>query len=214
MPRRLPPVAASLATSLNHSLALVDKAEAARVSLLQLRGGARLTELDVLSLYESAYLRMFVGWEDFLDRAFMYYLCGWSNSSGSENLVRGQVYARTLSEARLRVYGANGFALWHNPQKVMRRAAMHFSNGLIETVIASDLASIECFAALRHRIAHGHEDSRVKFDRATMVLSGRRFRAGRPGRFLRDLDAGAQNPRRWIQTIAATLDGLAHQIAP
>ncbi len=210
----MPAIVGSFSASVDGALLLANKAEAIRVELLRLHSATRLPEAELISLYEAAFLRVFVAWEDFLDRAFVNYLCGRRSGSGLESLTPGQSYSKTLADAELRVYGSSSYALWHNPQKVVHRAKRFFSGGLIENVVSSDLSKLSHYAAVRHRIAHGHSDSKAKFDSATMALCGVRFRAGRPGRFLRETVTGLAQPTRWIEYIGDGLKQLAAQIVP
>lgn len=215
MPRPVPDLVGRLTHAAGNSLALAAKAEQVRVELARVGSSVSFPELQLFSLYEVAYLRLFVAWEDFLDRAFVYYLCGRSNSVAPEALVAGQLFCSTIAEAEARLYGQQDYLLWHNPATVQRRASVHFQNGgLSSAVIASALTSLINFSAVRHRIAHGHEDSRRKFDLATMSMSGRRFAAGRPGRFLRSQVANANPPIRWIEEISGNLVSLSRQIVP
>jgi hypothetical protein len=69
-------------------------------------------------------------------------------------------------------------------------------------------------ASLRHRVAHGSHDARVRFDAATMLLAGRRVRGANPGRFLRSFNSSSVPSERWLVTVASELIALAHQIAP
>ena len=83
MSRAVPPIRADLAISIDRSLLLAEKSEYARV-VLQRHPivQSRLHYRDVNFLYEAAYLRMFVAWEDYLDRAFVYLLCGRHHADG------------------------------------------------------------------------------------------------------------------------------------
>jgi hypothetical protein len=81
-------------------------------------------------------------------------------------------------------------------------------------VCQSNLARLEAFAAIRHRIAHGQDDAKTKFDAATMLLAGKRYYGSRPGSFLREFDASLTPSRRWIEIISNELVGLISQIVP
>ena len=73
-------------------------------------------------LYELAFLRMFGDWERFLEMTFLRYLCGYQSSHGVCIPVAGARYFGTLSAATLALFGPRGFALWHDPNSVVRRA--------------------------------------------------------------------------------------------
>jgi hypothetical protein len=78
--------------------------------------------------------------------------------------------------------------------------------------VLSARSSLEVFAAVRHRIAHGQEDARRKFDLATMNLCGKRYRGSRAGKFLRDWDTSTAVSLRWLESMATGLEGLSSQI--
>jgi hypothetical protein len=79
--------------------------------------------------------------------------------------------------------------------------------------LQSSAARLAMFAAIRHRVAHGQDDAKQKFNQATMFLCGRRYRGARPGSFLRDWDTSSQPNRRWLEVISLELANLARQIA-
>jgi hypothetical protein len=109
--------------------------------------------------------------------------------------------------------GGRPFALWHNPNTVIDRARRFFVGSFHEIAIASSNARLSDFAAIRHRIVHDQADARRHFDTATMNIVGRRYRGGRPGRFLRDWDNSLNPPVRWLETLGSELSQLANQIA-
>lgn len=166
-------------------------------------------------LYELAYLRAFNQWEVFLDAVCQRYLCGYKFMGHQENpLAR---FTSNLSAAETALYGGRPFALWHNPQEVIRRANAHFAPGnRIANVLGSALADLTNFAAIRHRIAHDHEDARVRFDAACMRLAARHFPGSRPGAFLRlrTVRGAPPVPLSWLERICGDLGALSAQLAP
>jgi hypothetical protein len=192
-------------------------AEAGEVARLEANAGSRTRELlhpvRVEALYELAYLRVFVGWEAFLEEVFLRFLCGYTSPRGNPVPVAGFTFLRTLVQAQQAVLGGNRFVLWHNPQRVITRAQRFFATSSIEAIVLSNLARLEALAAVRHRITHAQDDARSKFDLATMSLSGRRYAGSRPGLFLRDQDPAAVPPSRWLTSLANELNNLARQVA-
>lgn len=161
------------------------------------------------TFYEIAYLKAFVHWEAFLDAVFLRCLCGRATRHGASTVAGGSF--ATITAASLAVAGG-GYLLWHNPQKVVARCAKYLPGSSLETVIKSAQTRLEYFGNVRHRIAHLHDDSRAKFDHASMQLAGRRYKGGRAGTFLRDWEPGTFPRRRWIEAIAEELSDLAAQI--
>jgi hypothetical protein len=192
-------------------------AEAGEVARLESARGSRTRQLlhptRVEALYELAFLRVFVGWEAFLEQAFLRFLCGYTSLRGISVIAAGVGTPRNLVQAEQAVLGANAYVLWHNPNHVVGRARRFFATSSLETTILSNTARLEAIASVRHRIAHPQSDARTKFDRATMALAGRRYSGSRPGSFLRDHDPNTLPPVRWLESLTDELHALAQQVA-
>jgi hypothetical protein len=212
MPRPMPPFADRLRQRVTQAVALSRAGDVAAAS----DGGGQLrTEWHISRvelLYELSYLRMFIEWEWFLEQSFLRYLCGYVSARGPVRPTAGAFFA-TLPLAQAAVLGGNPYVLWHNPDTIARRSRRFLAQCPHETVIDSYRARLLDLAAVRHRIAHGQEDARQKFDVATINIAGRRYRGGRPGRFLRDWDRSVTPPRRWLQALGTELVNVAQQIA-
>jgi hypothetical protein len=175
----------------------------------------QLTPQRLTDLYEMAYLRMFVAWENFLEATFVRTMCGYVSSSYAPQFQGERVRQRTLEEAyKALLRPGQDFVLWHNPTRVRRWAAAWFVGCPHEFVIASSLSRLEWFARIRHRIAHGSDDARRKMDEATLGLAGRHFAGASAGRFLRSWNQASQPKERWLYTIEAELGALSRQISP
>ncbi len=210
----MPPLATSFSRQIVLSQELADAGELARAEAPAhslTRKALHPGRLEYL--YELAFLKMFVSWEVFLEEAFLRYRCGYSSHAGRCTLATGQVFASTIADATRLTYGSAPFVLWHNPDKVIKRCRACFAVSPIDTVLSSHRARVDAFAAVRHRIAHGQADARLKFGSATMLLCGRRYPGARAGRFLRDEPPGAPPNSTWLGAIALELEGLARQIA-
>jgi hypothetical protein len=169
-------------------------------------------------LYELALMRIFIEWEVFLEETFFRYLCGYSSAFGVATIASGTFFSR-LADAEAAVLGSRPYVLWYNPAAVISRSQQFFPGSpgspgsRHEIVVASSTARLQSIAAVRHRIVHGQKDARLKFDTATMLLCGKRYRGARPGRFLRDWDWSSTPGKRWLESIGDELCGLASQIA-
>lgn len=201
-----------------HADEALKLAEAGEVARLESVRGSRTRQLlhpvRVEALYELAYLRVFVGWEAFLEQAFLRYMCGYTSTRAAPpTLVAGGVFHPNIAAAEGAVLGTNSYVLWHNPTRVVARSRRFFAACVVESIVLSNSARLEAFAAVRHRITHAQADAQLKFDQATMMLNGRRYRGSRPGAFLRDVDLSASAPTRWIERLADELHSLSMQIA-
>lgn len=212
MPRRMPPLDSAFRVEILNAEDLVTRLEAARIALASqamTRHTLHVKKLELL--YELAYLRVFLAWENFLEQSFLRFLCGYRHSGGQESILSGN-YCRTLSDASATLFGNRGFALWHTPSTVVTRAQSFFANGRHEIIVSSNQARLAHFAAIRHRIAHAQDHAKFQFDQTTMALCGKRYLGSRPGVFLRDWAPSSTPPRRWIDAIAGELFSLAKQI--
>jgi hypothetical protein len=210
MPRLMPRYDRVLARDFGVAATLVTTLENARVAGTSVNG-IKITQRDIEFAYETAYLRMFTVWEDFLENSLIRFLCGYRHSAGQEQLKAGTYYP-TIADSRAAILGKNQYLLWHNPTRVIALAQKFLAPGRFDTVLLSAQSQLEHFAAIRHRIAHAQEHARVQFDGASMSLAGRRYPGSRPGRFLRDIVPSSMPPMRRIDDLGASLVSLAEQI--
>lgn len=211
--RALPALDASLRSQVDAAVAIARAGETARLALPV--GSPAWRELHVPRLellYELAFLRVFVEWEIFLEQTLIRLMCGYVAKSAPTVLKAGAVYAKSIAAAQTALLGKRHYLLWHDPSKVVARAAGRFTTSSFQAVIASNTSRLEHFAAVRHRVAHGQADARANFDVATMQLNARRYRGARAGQFLRDWDTAASPQIRWLESIANELCSLAAQM--
>ena len=215
MPRQMPDFAAELADRISIAAQLPATFEQLKARALPGSVEHRLLHVKrIEAAYEMAFLRVFIAWEDALEQSFIRYLSGCSNSVSPATPAPTIVFSKTIALAELQLYGGNQYLLWHNPTQVITRSKKFFALGKHEQIFQSNLARLVAFASIRHRIAHGQDDSRNKFDLATMLLVGKRYHGGRPGPFLRDFDTSVAPARRWIDSIASEFVSLIRQITP
>lgn len=213
MPRPLPRLADDFERELNQATGLTTQIETARVVLLGFRDARAEISLTAIELtYELAYLRTFMAWEYFLEGTFYRLLCGYTRLGSQERPKGGAAFSPTIAAAAATVMAGRDYVLWHDVAKVIRRADTHLDPGNFRLVLASASGRLNHFAAVRHRIAHIQEHGQREFDKTTTALTGRRYRASRPGRFLRDWVPAAVPPKRWLHAISEELLGLAHQL--
>jgi hypothetical protein len=206
-------LAAQFRQSVNDAIDLAQIGETAKAEALRTSQTFRnLHPVRLEALYELAYLRIFVSWEVFIEEAFLRYLCGYHSSRGiTPTLIQGVSFSTSLATAEARILGNQAYVLWHNPQRVVARASTYFQISEIGTTVASYQADLENLAAVRHRISHGQDDARNKFDAATIALAAKRYRGSRPGAFLRDFASHAP-PVRWLEKLGNDLIAVAGQI--
>jgi hypothetical protein len=214
MARKMPSLEAEFRERVSTAIRLAEIGEIAKAEApagSQTRRNFHYTKIELL--YEMAYLRIFVSWEAFLEQAFLRYLCGYTSKIGMAVPVAGQSFATTLASAEAAVLGGRAYRLWHSPSEVVTRASKFFGSSPIQTVVSSNTARLEQFAAVRHRITHSQTDARNKFNAATMTIAGKRYMGARAGAFLRDIDPNTTSSLRWVELLGMELQNLAAQIA-
>ncbi|MBX5047040.1 hypothetical protein [Rhizobium lentis] len=211
MPRSLPRFDLAFNAESLSALALVDRLEVAMVGAGR-NDPKRIRLQDVELAYELAFVRLFTSWEVTLEQIFLRLMCGFNSGMGQAILCNGLAYSPTIGQAETLLLNGRQYLLWHNPDHVINRAAGMFLNSHYEQVLASAQQRLKHFAAVRHRVAHAQKDAAAKFDNATMALAGKRYRASRPGRFLRDRVANSNPPEQWLSMIASELESLVVQL--
>jgi hypothetical protein len=202
----MPPLATELRREVVNSLDLATAAET-------IRGEPDWGLARIELLYEFAFLRVFLGWEQYLEKTFLRYLCGYQSTLGVCTPVPGTVPFPTLATDEAALLGARQYVLWHKPSTVITRARQFWSASFHELVVQSNQPRLEYMASVRHRIVHAQDDAIRNFDQATMALAGRRYRGARPGRFLRDWNIGVSPQERWLVTLSNELASLSAQIS-
>lgn len=210
MARPMPPLPGRFSSEVDVSLQLADMGERIRARCPEVARDFGRTKLE--AFYELAYLRIFMLWEDFLEQSFLRYLCGYASRTGPAGLIRPKF--RKMEDAERNVLGNARYVSWASPSLVSKRSQAFMSKGLHELIINSNLARLEAFAFVRHRIAHSSKYSSNQFNAASMTLAGRRYPKGSPGKFLRDKAVSQPIPERWLHHIAEELKALALQICP
>ena len=209
----MPPIGTAFCDSVDRAVHILQGLEALRVS--SPTGSLVRTTLMPMQMeyaYEAAFLRIFTQWESLLEEATLRYMCGYTFAGYTPAFPAGVSKQPDLSTARVNLFGARDYLLWHNAKVNAKRVAGFVALCPVEAVMSSAIGWLDPVSAIRHRIAHDSLDSRRKFDLATTTLAGRRFPGSSVGRFLR-----GRNPlvtARRVQQLSSNFKGLALQIAP
>lgn len=212
MPRRMPPLEVQFRADVDRSVQLANAGE--RIRALSPRGSVARSELSIAgleALYETAYLRIFLRWEDFLEQTFLRYLCGYTCALAPCVLLNPP--CRSLDDAQTSVLGTRDFVSWADPRAVVRRSQNYMTAAYHELVLNSDLVRLIFFKDVRNRIAHSSEFARTQFDAAVRALASRTYPGSSPGRFLRDRAVTIPAPKTWLDVISDELKNLAPQIS-
>ena len=204
------PIAAALAefhTSLGQSNAII--AAAYRVDSAS-KFFFTATEQSVL--VESAFLRVFIAWEAFLESTFIHYMLGVPSVRGT--VVPRCVTPRDAEHAHSIVVGGMRHADWSTPDFVRKVARLFFDFGEpYETVLSqihSDLLDIK---TVRNAAAHLSSSTSTQLD----ALASRKLKSPSLGmtvaRFVMHADPSSPNGESMMQTYTASLSSAAHLIA-
>lgn len=216
MARKMPPLGTRFADAARSAAAIAQAGELARADARpDSRTYRDLTPARLEALYEMAYLRVFIAWEDLLEESFVRLMCGYESGGYSPQFKASRTRQKDIATARTSLYGPRDYLLWHNPHYTIQRCSDWFVDGIHSRVIASDLADLEQLAKVRHRIAHASAQVQQGMDGASMHLAGRRYPGASAGRFLRDWKT--DDPlvqERQLRVLTNQLVALAIQIAP
>lgn len=173
----------------------------------------QLKSQQLEALYESAYLRLFASWENFLEDCCARMMARAATPGYMPVAAHGATLYSSLEQARAGLLNGRRFLLWHNPVTVADRVAGYLDGSPIESEIRANRPRLEHLAAVRHGIAHSSEDAKASFELAATAITGSVHR-GRPGKLLRAADpSDPLNPRRWVVVFREDLVGLARNIA-
>lgn len=209
----MPPIGSAFGDTVDRTAQILQGLETLRDSAPNGSPTKRtLTPTRLEFAYEAGFLRVFTQWESLLEESTLRYMCGYTYLGYIPAFPPLSGKQPNLTVARSVLFGSNHYLLWHNATKNANRVAGRLMGCPIENVMRSSLAWLEPVSHVRHRIAHDTQDSRAKFDLATLHLAGRRLHGGSVGRFLRGTDPTGAS-RRFNQ-ITGTLKRLAIQVAP
>jgi hypothetical protein len=213
MPLQMADLGVRFASYVNESLLIVASTETLWMTAPPTSAVRRQLKVDRLeALYEAAFLRVFTGWEGFLEDALTHFMAGYRSISHTPQIARGQVRQRTIRGAQGVLYGNRVYLLWHDPNQAISRSRAHLTLCPVETVLTAAHTRLEQYAIVRHRIAHASSDAVGKFRQVAIAICGSDCQ-GKPGRLLRSADiSDPLNLTKRIRLIADDMIGLAQSI--
>lgn len=217
MPRVMPGFVAAFEQKVTQALELATKVEAARGRLSGRDDRALLHPERMELIYEMAYFRVYLAWEEFLEQTFVRYLAGYSSAVYSPVFVQSSGPS-SLATAWTIYLGGKKYKLWHDPQIVVQRSTIFLGAAPHEVVIQSAISDLQNFAAIRHRIAHAQENAKDSFNDACVALVGHKVKGAKAGHLLRRQTVSASASGHpvsvsWLARIANEYVSLAAQIA-
>ncbi len=160
-------------------------------------------------IFELAFLKIFIAWEQFLEDTFARYMCGASSLSGRKPTRNAT--ARYLDRALSIIYGGQPYADWTSVDVVVERANRFFDRGEpYATPLQSATTELRNMKKIRNHIVHHSKKSREDFNRLLVSVYGFRPQGMTAGRFLRR--SLSTHGRQRIQEYAEMLESLARMI--
>jgi hypothetical protein len=202
-----------LQRSLSASLATL--AEAQRYRIRQPDGryrsiGARRGE----RLAALALLEMHLAWEEFVEAAFVRYICGAGTASAFVPLLLVPRQAN-IRLAMVHLLGGQRYLRW-TPNDIIVRAGQFFANGApFDQAIRSARGQLEDMCTVRNAFAHRSEHSQSEFRQLVRREMGYNPRGMTPGKFLLETNPAATSAgQSFIRHYADVLDTVGQMIVP
>lgn len=159
-----------------------------------------------------ACLRMHLAWEDFLEEAFIRYMCG-AQPPGGPGPVLLRPVCGTITVARAMLLGGDEFVSWGR-KTTKKRARRYFEEGYgFSSGLPAAASSIDTLVATRNAVAHRSPSASRVFRLRAQAHLGFLPNGLTPGGFLMRADPKSPN-RRIIESLAADLRAAANTIVP
>lgn len=114
-------------------------------------------------IISSAFLKMFIYWESFLEKAFIIYLTGGQSTNG-HTLVK-YAHPRDEQHAHKMIIGTQKYVDWANHEIVIRLSNLYFENGSpIQSILASISSDLSDLKNVRNAAAHISSTTQAKLD--------------------------------------------------
>jgi hypothetical protein len=163
--------------------------------------GLNLSQDERFVLYESMFLNMFRGFENFLEEAFLSYLTG--KVSMSARVLPTCLKARDREHARELLVGNAPFLDWTKPGVVTGRCRLWFDTGedRFYNGINGKLWCLSSAKDVRNHIAHNSPESAIGFGRAVAgILTVAPINPLSPGELL--CTAPMKGPSKGVEVLA------------
>jgi hypothetical protein len=179
---------------------------------VDLAGQFFFTATEQAVLVQSAFLRVFIAWESFLESTFVSYMVGRQSSTG--NVLTRYASPVDADHALNMVVGGMRFVDWSTPDTVRKLARLFFDGGdPYETVLAQVNSDLLDLKTIRNAAAHLASTTNAQLD----ALATRKLSTPIVGitvaKFVMTADPNSTNGQSILQTYESTLDTAAHLIA-
>ena len=162
-------------------------------------------------IMESAFLKIFISWETFLERAFHSYMQGETSVLG----VAPVKYVNPIDEnhAKKILIGTQKYVDWSNPEIVRKLSKLYFQHGfVINSTLSAIQADIFDMRTIRNSAAHMSSTTSAALDALGTRLLSKPCVNIKPTDLLMSIDP-ANTPDTILDTYNAKLDVAAELIA-
>ncbi len=167
---------------------------------------------DRLTITESAFLKIFIAWESFLERSFVLFMMGTPSASG--NAVVRYVFPTSEDHANKILIGTLRYVDWSQPENVRKLARLFFDNGEpFNTTIAEVQSDLFDLKTIRNAAAHLSSTTTESLDRMSTGKLHRPCSGMTVYNLILAPDPGLGAGSTILQTYLSTLDAAAHKIA-
>ena len=112
---------------------------------------------------DSAYLKIFISWETFLENSFIQYMLGEPSILG--NAITRYVQPLNEQHANSLLIGTQRYVDWSNPEIVKKLSKIHFASGNpFDTFVSSMLTDLFDLKTIRNAAAHLTSTTRQQLD--------------------------------------------------
>jgi hypothetical protein len=172
--------------NLSHVIGDFSSKIASSQRLLVVLRTTSLRNLQIELVAELAFLRVFIGWENFLEESFLRYMVKSPSPSGySPRLLTS---ARTLDHALRLVLSGRPYFSWSSVDQVIKTANLYFENGEpFAGVLQSAMTDLTDMRTIRNRITHRSPLAREQFTSFIRRKFGHGKKGMTSGRFLQTL---------------------------
>jgi len=156
-------------------MALIDSLTTFRVSVAEANsfttlafqqdaaGNYMLSQNQREFITDSAYLRLFIAWETFLENSFIKYMLGEPSILG--NVITRYVQPLNERHANSLLIGTQKYVDWSNPEIIKRLCNLYFSPGNpFDTYVSSIFADLFDLKTIRNAAAHLTSSTRQQLD--------------------------------------------------
>ncbi len=176
----------------DRALALVMQVESARTPT-----GTMIPPLQRNLVFETAFLRILLGWEAFLEDVFLHFLTGRPGINGQS--FSPLVKPKSIAIARDVARGDHQYLTWTSAQVVKDRAAHWLRSDAVFAAGFALTPDLKHMVVVRNRIAHTSLSAKTAFAATRLVLAPNRtnYNGFGPGMVLRHEQGGQSNLNRF-----------------